>query len=116
MLLAMFDYIYNHRPLPKSDLPPDAEFQSKDFDCLLEHYVITADGRLLRCRSIAEELVELTGATDTEHHGDIRFHGSGPRGERYEFVARFTHGRLEWVKRDREAERAWGDRIRKSRF
>ena len=97
--MGMFDYVHCHHPLPECALPSETEFQTKDFDCCLEHYVIVADGRLLRCRSIAGELVDLTGATDTEYHGDIRFYGSGPTGERHEFIARFTHGRLEWVKR-----------------
>lgn len=100
--MGMFDYIYSRHPLPECDLPPETEFQTKDLDYCLEHYVIAADGRLLRCRSIAEELVELMDATDTEHHGDIRFYGSGPTGERCEFIARFAHGRLEWVKRSGE--------------
>lgn len=113
--MGMFDYLYSRYKLPSCDLPSETEFQTKDFDCCLEHYVIAADGRLLRCRSLAEDMVELTAAEDTEHHGDIRSHGSGPGGERHEFVARFTHGRLEWVKRDREAERAWSVRILESR-
>lgn len=94
--MGMFDYLYSRYKLPGCDLPPETEFQTKDLDCGLEHYVIAADGRLLRCRSLADELVKLTDATDTEHHGDIRFYGSGPKDERYEFIARFTHGRLEW--------------------
>ena len=96
--MGMFDYLYSRYPLPGCDLPSETEFQTKDFDCCLEHYVIAADGRLLRCRSFAEDMVELAAAEDTEHHGDIRFYGCGPGGERHEFVARFTHGQLEWVK------------------
>lgn len=97
--MGMFDYIYSRQPLPECDLAPQMEFQTKNFDCCLEHYVIEADGRLLRCGHLAEESVDLTDAEDTEYHGDIRFYGAGPGGERFEFVARFTHGRLEWVKR-----------------
>jgi hypothetical protein len=102
--MGMFDYLYSRYKLPGSDLPPETEFQTKDLDCGLEHYVIAADGRLLRCHSRAEDMVELTAAEDTEYHGDIRFYGSGPGGERQEFVARFTHGKLEWVKRKNSTE------------
>ena len=56
--MGMFDYIYSHQPLPDCGLPSETEFQTKDLDCCLEHCVIAADGRLLRCCSIAKELVE----------------------------------------------------------
>ena len=45
--MGMFDYIRCDYPLP-SDPPVDAtiNFQTKDFDCLMQQYVITADGKL----------------------------------------------------------------------
>ena len=104
--MGMFDFVYSQRPLPECDLPPETAFQTKNFERLLEHYVITTEGRLLRCQSMDEERVDLVGAVDTEYHGDIRFYGGEPRGTRYEFIARFTDGTLAWVKRDRRAEEA----------
>lgn len=111
--MGMFDFIYSQRPLPECELPPGTAFQTKDLDCLLGHYVITAEGRLLRCRSVDEESVDLVGAVDTEHHGDIRFYGGEPRGRRYEFVARFTDGVSVWVKRNLKAEQAVRELVEK---
>jgi hypothetical protein len=106
----MYDILYSRVPLPDCDLPTDAGYQTKDFDCLLEHYAIDNDGRLLRCRSMAEDPLDLADAEDTQYHGDVRFYTIQPGDRFYEFLARFTIGRLAWIKRDREAEkvsRAW---------
>lgn len=46
----MYDYVKCEYPLPGN--PPewakDAYFQTKDFDCLMDTYIITADGKLLK--------------------------------------------------------------------
>src|SRR5689334_3012960 len=104
--VGMYDYLYSRVPLPESDLPPGTAFQTKDLDRVLAHYVIDADGRLRRCGSMAEDEPDEAGAEDTEFHGDVRFYEHGPDGGWREFVARFTNGTLERVRRDREAERA----------
>lgn len=57
--MGMFDLIYGHRPLPKCEFPPGTAFQTQNFDCLLGHYVIAAEERLLRCGSVDEESVDL---------------------------------------------------------
>jgi hypothetical protein len=103
--MGVFDHIYSHLPLPESNLSPDTAFQSKNLDCLLERYAITADGRLLRCSSIADTPLDLADPVDTAYHGDLRFYGHGPDGTWHEFVARFTDGKLAAVTRDREAEK-----------
>ena len=110
----MFDYLSSHMPLAECDVVSETEFQTKDLECVLAHYVIDAFGHLLRCRSIADDPLDLTGAEDTHHHGDIRFHGQGHDGAWLDFVARFTDGSLEWVRRDHEAEQAMRARGRTS--
>jgi hypothetical protein len=113
--MGMYDTIYSRIALPDCDLPPEADYQTKDLDCFLEHYLIDTDGRLLRCRSIAEDPLDPSGAEDTHYHGDLRFGTTEPGDRFYEFVARFTDGRLVWVRRDHEAEQAWQAWVRKHR-
>lgn len=46
--MGMFDYVRCDYPLPSQE-DVGQEFQTKDFDApFLRHYVITADGRLIR--------------------------------------------------------------------
>jgi CelD/BcsL family acetyltransferase involved in cellulose biosynthesis len=37
--------------------------------------------------------------TQSDHHGDIRFYGYDEHRQRAEFLARFTEGKLAWIKR-----------------
>lgn len=115
--MGMYDYVHVGYPLPVG-VPVD--FQTKDFDCELENYTITAEGRLIReaiewestpkdelpypdfpaCGSLRPKTKTLV---DTEFHGDMRFYtSSGKREDNtyhwWEFVARFTEGRLVYIK------------------
>ncbi len=47
--MGMFDDVTCEAPLPKIPGAPDPGkcFQTKDFDCQMDHYTITVDGRLL---------------------------------------------------------------------
>jgi hypothetical protein len=108
--MGMYDIVYSRVPLPDCDLPADTEYQTKDFERLLEHYLIDSDGRLLRCRSQAEDPLDPTDAEDIRFHGEVHFGTWQPDDRFYEFLARFSRGTLEWIRRDREAEearRAW---------
>ena len=106
--MGMYDRIYSMVQLPDCELPTAMELQTKDLECLLDCYVIDAEGRLLLCRTLPDGLPDLAGAEDTGYHGDLCFYTfSEPRREPHEFLARFTHGRLEWVRRNPEGERAW---------
>ena len=113
--MGMFDYLYSRVPLPECDLPAGTELQTKDLGCFLEHYVIDEAGRLLRCASMADDPLDLAGAEDTRHHGDVRFYTTGAGGELHEFLARFAHGRLERLRRDREGEERWRAYVSKAR-
>lgn len=93
--MGMFDTIHCEVPLPVAEHQSLA-FQTKNLECLLDTYTITGDGRLVRHarRGWREE---------TDHdvewplHGDIRFYTSKDK-EWIEYVARFTHGRVEWIR------------------
>lgn len=163
--MGMFDDLRCRYPLPD----PEAQewgFQTKDFDCLMDDYTITEDGRLIkhvtRCEEVPEEdrpyfgkpewdddpdlpgrnswfrlcgSIRRVPVEDREipYHGDIRFYtgrvrlpdgtiadqmGSGPDGSFtrgaqgeyiygesawYEYTARFTNGRVEWIRREQDS-------------
>jgi hypothetical protein len=95
--MGMFDYIACDYPLP--DGAPRTGYQTKDTPAqMLDTYTITEDGHL----------VDDSGATLDDFHGDLDFYtsnvcGSGPNGyitddgqpyTAWSFVARFTDGRL----------------------
>ncbi|SUS07760.1 conserved hypothetical protein [uncultured Defluviicoccus sp.] len=112
--MGMYDRLYSRIPLPDCNLPTDIELQTKDLECLLDCYVIDADGRLLLCQSRPDDPPDPTGAEDTGYHGDLCFYTlSEPDGEPHEFLARFTHGRLEWIRRNPEGERTWRAQARR---
>lgn len=79
----------------------DATFQTKDFECLLNMYYVSSDGRLIEC--IGDDCTR-----DTEYHGDIEFYillpdrpkekGHFDDGRLLEYKARFTDGTLQWIR------------------
>lgn len=122
--MGMFDYLRCDYPLPEPEAQ-EFEFQTKDLDCWLEHFLITDQGQLIRQIAYGDHAANAI----IEHHGDIFFYetkavledGSlaylgghdgewiarNQNGERvkaagirtYEYQARFTNGKVEWVKR-----------------
>jgi hypothetical protein len=77
------------------------EFQTKSLERCLDRYTVTAAGRL--CLTGSDLMDEEPGTPNDKSEGvDIDFHGdirlvtleSGYQ----EYVARFTHGTLEWVR------------------
>lgn len=93
--MGMFDTIHCEYPLPEAK-HQSLVFQTKNLECLLDTYTITADRRLVRH-------ARRGWRKETDHdvewplHGDIRFYTSKDK-EWIEYVARFTHGRVEWVR------------------
>ena len=97
--MGMYDDIKCDYPLPDTEVQ-DKTFQTKDFDCLLEEYLITKEGKLIhhtvRQEIVPEEEREYygkpewdekpfvrmfgmlrsipTGDVVVPHHGDIRFY------------------------------------------
>lgn len=97
--MGLFDTITCEVPLPEAE-HQDLEFQTKDLECLMLHYVITRDGRLVR--KAGRGLLQGPVRDSTwPHHGDLRFYtstGDGEARQWIEYVARFTHGRVEWIR------------------
>lgn len=98
--MGLFDTVYCEYPLPDAG-HQDLDFQTKDLDCLMETYTISRDGRLLRN-------VRRRKAPDRDVewplHGDLRIYtslrtGDSPEDRTWvEYVVRFTHSRVEWIR------------------
>lgn len=127
--MGMYDFVICEYPLPDSEVQ-DAKFQTKDFDCNLDEYVITKDGMLIHkvftYEVVPEEerpyygtpkwddpLYQLFGMLRLKHvrdevmsdfHGDVRFYTFKDDGF-YEYVARFSYGKLDFIKRIEEVMR-----------
>jgi hypothetical protein len=99
--MGLFDEIRWDAALPVGHPPDSNLFQTKSLDdpCL-DHYVVTTHGRLLLVGGGFGDSVELADAeisqgVDVEFHGDMRLVSA--KGYR-EYLARFTHGTLEWIR------------------
>lgn len=113
--MGMFDYISCEYPLPNNVWKFD--FQTKCFECTMGEYVITKGGLLVKVETYTVIVPEEQrpyyskpewekdafkvcgifqsipiGLTDLNYHGDIDFYN-----ERHWFLARFTHGVLEYI-------------------
>jgi hypothetical protein len=100
--MGMYDDVQWDAELPEGHPAGRRRFQTKSLYRCLECYTVTQDGRLISHppgHEFTEQRqhppVEPEGI-DVEFHGDIRLVSA--EGEYREYVARFTHGSLEWVK------------------
>jgi hypothetical protein len=80
--------------LPGLGIPEGICFQTKDLFCYGGSLTITQEGRLIEINTYRDP----KSICDLDYHGDIRFCGNGPNGKPLEYVARFTHGQLEWLR------------------
>lgn len=126
--MGVFDELRCEYPLPDAAVQ-DEVFQTKSLDRTMTRYTITADGRLIehtvRCESVPEEerpyygkpewekpLNRLIGSmksipvrdVEVPFHGDVFFYTSRGKPqteafEWFEYQARFTDGKLQWIKR-----------------
>jgi len=87
--MGMFDQLECKRPLPDLGIVDGAPWQTKDFFCEMATLTITDDGRLLR----AGGLFNNSPQVEVNYHGDLCFY-SDRDGVWFEYVARFTEGRL----------------------
>jgi hypothetical protein len=98
--MGLFDTVHCEYPLPNA-AHQNLEFQTKDLESLLDTYTLTRDGRLMR-HSRRGRSAGLDRDIEWPLHGDIRIYTSlrPPAGERewVEYVVRFTHGRVEWIR------------------
>jgi hypothetical protein len=101
--MGMFDYVYCEIPLEVLGLAPEKEFQTKDFECVMNKYIISQDGRLMRSwYGWAEK--KLLEPTDVNYHGWFDFYGGdfeptddGERYHSYDYAAKFTDGQLQVI-------------------
>lgn len=110
--MGMFDEVKYNAPFPDDRVKPGMWFQTKSLGCGLLHYTINEQGRLIYNRHHYEEdtgheireggvilptfnLIKVEDI-DTEYHGDIRLYGTAKEDAWLDYVARFTHGTLEW--------------------
>ncbi len=97
--MGMFDTITCEYPLPDAE-HQDFEFQTKDLERHLDHYVITRTGRLIRRARRHSRSSGPVRDVPWPLHGDLRFYTSIEEGETHrwvEYVARFTHGRVKSI-------------------
>jgi hypothetical protein len=99
--MGMFDEVWFDEELP--DFPAKCRrFQTKSLHRLLDRYTVTKAGRLLLQGNVLQDdsLVPATPrgreSSDTNFHGDLRL--ITDEGEFEEYIARFTHGTLEWIR------------------
>ena len=122
--MGMFDTIICHYHLPEKEHDSIRSWQTKDLECVLGTYYITAEGRLLSDESLYEEPLEIEnwngfpvvntvgpGSRDTNYHGLLRFYSLFPENhdwsddydpnlkqEWIEYEAKFTDGTLVDIK------------------
>jgi hypothetical protein len=106
--MGMFDEVWFDEELP--GVPTKCRrFQTKSLECSMDRYIVTKAGRLCLTGNTwledspvdtAQEKVE---SVDTDFHGDLRLISHD--GEYVEYVARFTHGTLEWIRPEAEVSR-----------
>ncbi len=104
--MGMFDTVYCEYPLP-NPRHQDLEFQTKNLECALFTFTITRDGRLVRRGRRGWGRDSPDSDVEWLLHGDIRFYTSVKTEEPswVEYVARFTHGRIEWIRPLEEAQK-----------
>ena len=100
--MGMFDTIRCEYPLPDAD-HQNLEFQTKSLECLLDEYTITRDGKLVRHANRGPfGRPGLVADVEWPIHGDIEIYQSLERAPGkptwVEYIVRFTHGRVEWVR------------------
>ena len=97
--MGLYDEIRWDAELPERHPADDRIFQTKFLDPCLEHFVVTPEKRLVL---VGNGLMEDDLATakdvkgvDVAFHGDIRL--SSVKSS-HSYLARFTHGTLEWIR------------------
>jgi hypothetical protein len=110
----MYDDLQCNLPLPGGHLPLGSWFQTKSLNCGMDKFTITAQGRLIfhkrRFEADGERAIAVGGVVipqlkvahvediDMDYHGDVRIVGSTPDEALAEYVVRFTHGVVEWIR------------------
>lgn len=112
--MSLFDTLRCDYPLPD----PACQgwtFHTHDLGGRIERYRLEADGRLTRRRPklynprIKRAARHVPEPEDIHYHGDLRFHA--PTRRQVAYVARFTHGIVEWIRRLEEEKPAVADSL-----
>jgi hypothetical protein len=104
--MGMFDYLECAANLPGNLPISGRQFHTRSLYGVMARFTITAEGRLLfhsfRCEHPAAPgrgpfmIPAPIGDIDLEFHGDIKL--TADEEDLHEYVVRFTHGTLEWVR------------------
>lgn len=105
--MGMFDSVYCDLELQVLGHVPEMEFQTKDFDCLMDWYYITAEGRLMMEAGtwFSETKKRDFHKHDMKYHGIFDFYGSKweddangkERLHSFDYSAKFTDGQLVFI-------------------
>lgn len=99
--MGMYDEFWVDKKLPAFPLEC-RRFQTKSLERSMYRYLVTEEGRLCLLGSVLADdtPVPIAGQEldrmDADFHGDIRLVSDDGKDE--EYVARFTHGTLEWIR------------------
>jgi hypothetical protein len=103
MLMGLFDSIHCHAKCPGAELLGKGEFQTKDLGRRMDLFTITEVGRLIHHRKYRAQFQPIRQHFEEVDvmvplHRDITFCGQTFDGKPDWLVARFTDGRLEWIR------------------
>jgi hypothetical protein len=101
--VGLYDSVECDYPLPDPEYQ-ELEFQTRDFEWVMQRYAITRDGRLLKRAPRPEpgrELIALERDAELPVHGDLLIYAADPATDQglIEYRVRFLHGRVERVQR-----------------
>lgn len=98
--MGMYDEIWWEAELPSSQPSTSRLFQTKSFDRCLDRYIVTQEGKPRLVGNAWQngpfQGQSDPGSVDVDFHGDIWLLSTERPSQ--EYVARFTHGRLEWIR------------------
>lgn len=101
--MGCFDTVRCQAKVPGAELLGDREFQTKDLGKRMDEFTIRGDGRLIHHRTRwGSDPSQWTRFPDRDVlvplHDDVTLTGHSADGLISTYVARFTDGKLEWIK------------------
>ena len=102
--MGMFDWLTCEYELPDEEMQGEESWQTKDFDCLMDRYVIKADGSLwIQPSRIADSSNKDISERQLDWTCTFRFYGYGSTvKEWYEYEVVFVDGQLRSLERATE--------------
>lgn len=88
--MGMFDEVAYDLPLPDGRKLRKSGFQTKDLGASMARFTLTSTGTLVHHHPNGDKTIPI--------HGDVELYGDDETGTFAECVARFTHGKLEYLK------------------